>query len=497
MKQQKPQLSFWQIWNMSFGFLGIQFGFALQNANVSRIFQTLGAPVEDLAFLWLAAPVTGLIVQPIIGYMSDKTWNRMGRRRPYFLFGAIFASLALIYMPHSPVLWVAAGMLWILDASINVSMEPFRAFVGDMLPEKQRTKGFAMQSFFIGIGAIVASFMPWIMTNWLGVSNTAPPGIVPDSVMYSFWIGGAILFTAVLWTVMSTREKKWDKFQAEQRELAEPEKETRSAESYLKWGGLFVALGLVSSLLVHLFTLDPKLHVLSGLSVGVGLLQLVAGVFLQRGKTENGIYQVAHDLFHMPKTMAQLAVVQFFSWFALFSLWIYGTSAVTSHHYGTEDTTTALYNQGADWVGVLFGAYNGFAALAAFAIPVLARWTSRKQAHMINLCLGAVGLISFLVVREPVWLLVSMVGVGCAWASILSMPYAILSCSLPAHKMGIYMGIFNFFIVIPQIVAVSVLGLMLNVLFDGQAIYILITGGVSFLVAAAATLLVNDEGVEA
>ncbi len=503
---QKPQLSFWQIWNMSFGFLGIQFGFALQNANVSRIFQTLGAPIDDLAILWLAAPVTGLIVQPIIGYMSDKTWSRRwGRRRPYFLVGAILASAALFYMPHSPALWVAAGMLWILDASINLSMEPFRAFVGDMLPERQRTRGFAMQSFFIGVGAIVASFMPWIMSNWLGVSNTAPAGVVPDSVVYAFWVGGAVLLLAVLWTVFTTREYSpeemaaFERYQQEQKAQAptQPERENRSVTSYLGWGGAFVATGALGALLVQSFGLDPKLHVLAALVLGIGILQMLAGVLLNRGRTGNGIYQVAHDLFHMPRTMAQLAVVQFFSWFALFSLWIYGTSAVTSFHYGTSDTSSQLYNDGADWVGVLFGAYNGFAALAAFFIPVLARWTSRKQAHMINLGLGAAGLISFVIIRDPVWLMLSMVGVGFAWASILSVPYAILSCSLPSHKMGVYMGIFNFFIVIPQIIAVSVLGLMLSALFDGEPIYILVTGGVSFLIAAAATLLVTDEGTEA
>lgn len=504
--KQKPQLSFWQIWNMSFGFLGIQFGFALQNANVSRIFQTLGAPIDDLAILWLAAPVTGLIVQPIIGYMSDKTWSRRwGRRRPYFLVGAILASLALFYMPHSPALWVAAGMLWILDASINISMEPFRAFVGDMLPERQRTRGFAMQSFFIGVGAIVASFMPWIMTNIIGISNTAPAGIVPDSVIYSFWLGGAVLLLAVLWTVFTTREYSpdemaaFDRFQQEQKAqaAAAPVRVSRNAGSYFNWGGAFMVAGIIGATLVYILELDPKLHVLAALVLGIGALQLLAGLLLKQGRTENGIYQVAHDLFHMPKTMAQLAVVQFFSWFALFSLWIYGTSAVTSFHYGTSDTSSKLYNDGADWVGVLFGAYNGFAALAAFFIPVLARWTSRKHTHMVNLGLGAAGLISFVIIRDPVWLMLSMVGVGFAWASILSMPYAILSCSLPSHKMGVYMGIFNFFIVIPQIIAVSVLGLMLRVLFDDQPIYILVTGGVSFLIAAGTTLLVTDEGTEA
>lgn len=500
--KQKPQLSFWQIWNMSFGFLGIQFGFALQNANVSRIFQTLGAPIDDLAILWLAAPLTGLLVQPVIGYMSDKTWTRLGRRRPYFLVGAVLASLSLLYMPHSPVLWVAAGMLWILDASINISMEPFRAFVGDMLPERQRTRGFTMQSFFIGVGAITASFMPWIMSNWIGVSNTAEAGVVPDSVIYSFWLGGAVLLIAVLWTVFSTKEyspEQLEAFERHQSELraAAPETEARSVNSYFSWGGAFAATGVLFGILIELLNLDPKLQVLAILVAAIGLLQLLAGWMLQRGRVENGIYQVAHDLFHMPKTMAQLAVVQFFSWFALFALWIYGTSAVTSYHYGTLDPTTPVFNEGADWVGVLFGVYNGFAAVAAFAIPVLARWSSRKGAHMINLCLGAAGLISFLFIRDPAWLLLSMVGVGFAWASILSMPYAILSCSLPAHKMGVYMGIFNFFIVIPQIVAVSILGLMLQSLFDGQSIYILVTGGFSFLVAAAATLLVSDEGAEA
>lgn len=503
MIKQKPSLSFWQIWNMSFGFLGIQFGFALQNANVSRIFQTLGAPIDDLALLWLAAPITGLLVQPIIGYLSDNTWNRFGRRRPYFLCGALLASLALIYMPHSPVLWIAAGMLWLLDASINIAMEPFRAFVGDMLPEKQRTKGFAMQSFFIGTGAIVASFLPWIMTNWLGVSNTAAPGVVPDSVIYAFWIGGAVLLLSVLWTVLSTREYSpeelaaFERYQQAQKAASELAVETRSVQSYHTWGLGFVVAGAILAAAVYSLGLEKEIFVLAGLSAAIGGLQMAAGYLLSRGQTSNGIYQVAHDLFHMPKTMAQLAVVQFFSWFALFSLWIYATSAVTSHHYHTLDTTSKLYNDGADWVGVLFGAYNGFAALAAVVIPLLARKLGRKGAHMVNLCLGAAGLISFIVIRDPLWLLLSMVGVGFAWASILSMPYAILSCSLPAHKMGVYMGIFNFFIVIPQIIAGSLLGLILNKLFNGEAIWVLVAGGISFLLAALATALVNDQGVAA
>ena len=489
---------------MSFGFLGIQFGFALQNANVSRIFQTLGAHKDELAILWLAAPVTGLLIQPIVGYLSDKTWSKhLGRRRPYFLVGAVLASLALLYMPHSSVLWVAAGMLWILDASINISMEPFRAFVGDLLPERQRTRGFAMQSFFIGVGAVVASAMPWIMTNWMGISNTAPPGVVPDSVVYSFGLGAVVLLLAVLWTVFTTKEYSpeevaaFEQFQAEKKDLASQEKDARSYRSIASYwyGGLgMAALGGLGALMIYALVLDWKLQVLAALVLAIGFLQLLAGELLRRGMTDNGIYQVAHDLFHMPKTMAQLALVQFFSWFALFSLWIYGTSAVTSYHYGTEDTTSALYNEGADWVGILFGAYNGFAALAAYAIWFLAQRLGRKNTHMLNLTIGGLGLVSFVFIKDPRWLMLSMAGVGIAWASILSMPYAILSCSLPSNKMGVYMGIFNFFIVIPQIVAVSVLGLMLNALFGGEPIYILVMAGVSFFVAGLATLWVQDEG---
>lgn len=496
---KKPQLSFWQIWNMCFGFIGIQFGFALQNANVSRIFQTLGAAIDDIPILWIAAPVTGLIVQPIIGYMSDKTWNRLGRRRPYFLYGALAASFALFFMPHSPVLWIAAGMLWIMDASINVAMEPFRAFVGDMLPEEQRTTGFAMQSFFIGIGAVVASALPWMMTNWFEVSNTAAEGVIPDAVIYSFYWGGAVLLVAVLWTVISTREyspEQLEAFSRYQESLPGAYVSTSHDKpvAYLGIGIACLLIGAIGSTVIAQAQLDQQLYIL-GIGVTLfGAMLVLASQLQQRQKTDNGFYQIIDDLFRMPDTMKQLAVVQFFSWFALFSMWIYATSAVTSFHYGTGDTTTTAYNTGADWVGVLFAAYNGFAALAAFAIPVLARFTSRKTAHAINLCFGGIGLISFIFIQNPVWLIVSMIGVGFAWASILSMPYAILSCSLPARKMGVYMGIFNFFIVIPQILAASILGLIVRELFSGNTIYALVCGGVFMFLAAVATLWVKDRG---
>jgi maltose/moltooligosaccharide transporter len=429
----KPKLSFWQIWNMSFGFLGIQFGFALQNANVSRIFETLGAGIDEIPILWIAAPVTGLLVQPIVGYYSDRTWNRFGRRRPFFLFGAIFASLALIMMPNSSALWIAAGLLWIMDASINVSMEPFRAFVGDMLPNDQLTKGFAFQSFFIGIGAVIASALPYMMTNWFGIPNTAPEGQIPASVEISFYLGALAFLGAVIWTVIKSKEYS-------PQELAAYHPEQVSEE-----------------------------------------------------KPGSGLSTVIKDFMSMPKTMAQLAIVQFFSWFALFSMWIYTTAAVTKHIYSSTDPTSVLYNEGADWVGICFAAYNGFAAIFAFTLPVLAKHTSRKITHMICLTAGGAGLISIFFISDPMMLIVSMIGVGLAWSSILSMPYAILAGSLPASKMGLYMGIFNFFIVIPQILAAGILGYITKNMFGGEAIYTLVFGGCSMIIAAVLTMLVKDK----
>ncbi len=428
----KPRLSFWQIWNMSFGFLGIQFGFALQNANVSRIFETLGASKDELPILWLAAPVTGLLVQPIIGYYSDRTWHKKwGRRRPFFAIGAILATIALFLMPNSAALWMAVVMLWLMDASINISMEPFRAFVGDMLPNEQRTSGFAMQSFFIGLGAIIASALPYIMTNWLGISNVAEEGGIPDSVKWSFYIGGIAYFLAVMWTVFKTEEYPPDDIEALRAENASK------------------------------------------------------GVF-------TGLKESFMGIFKMPKTMVQLAFVQFFSWFALFGMWIFTTSAVTSHIYHTSDTTSALYNEGADWVGICFAVYNGIAAVVAFLLPVVAKKLSRRMTHLLALFCGGIGLISIYFITDPNLILVSMIGVGIAWASILSMPYAMLSSILPANKMGYYMGVFNFFIVIPQIIAAGILGFMLKNFFGNESINALIIGGVSMFLAGILCLIVQD-----
>ena len=496
----KPRLSFWDVWNMSFGFLGIQFGFALQNANVSRIFETLGASVENIPILWIAAPVTGLLVQPVVGYFSDRTWNRLGRRRPYFLGGAILASLALVAMPNSPTLWVAAGMLWIMDASINISMEPFRAFVGDNLPSEQRTTGFAMQSFFIGTGAVVASALPWLLTEQFGVSNEAPRGVIPDSVRLSFYLGAAVFFVAVLWTVIRSKEYSPEEMALfeDNQEREGQAKDLRTAEEYaqngarqLRLGWILLAVGAVFSAWLAREELYQVMILSAGIGV-VGVLLVVGGLMQRGGKYDNGFVTILNDFQDMPHTMKQLAWVQFFSWFALFAMWIYTTAAVTSHIYGTHDTTSALYNEGANWVGVAFGAYNGVAAVVAFAIPVLAKRTSRKIAHAICLVCGAVGLLSIFVISEPRFLLGSMVGVGIAWASILSMPYAILTGSLPPSKMGYYMGVFNFFIVIPQIVAAAILGFFVGRFFGGEAIYALLVGGASLVLAGALTLFVED-----
>lgn len=498
---KKKRLSFWEIWNMSFGFLGIQFGFALQNANVSRIFETLGAKVEDIPILWIAAPITGLIVQPIIGHLSDKTWNRFGRRRPYFMIGALFTTLALFFMPNSPSLWIAAGMLWIMDASINISMEPFRAFVGDNLPTEQRTMGFAMQSFFIGIGAVVASALPYILTNWFGVSNIAGEGMIPQSVKLSFYIGGVVLLASVLYTVFTSKE-----YSPEELAAFEEEKERSSgvktivkapvtSSQFFKNGAIWTVIGLAATFLImftNLGTQNGQLYIVSGLLVIFGVILIFSGLIRGKADEPTGLVGVMNDLLHMPRTMGQLAVVQFFSWLAFYAMWIYTTPAITQHVYGTIDSTSALYNQGANWVGVLFAVYNGVSALTAFLLPLIARHVGRKATHTVALVLGGISFISLYFIKDPTMLLIPMVGVGFAWASILSMPYAILTGALPAGKMGTYMGIFNFFIVIPQILAASILGSITRDLFHGQVILTLVLAGCSLILGGISVFFVQD-----
>jgi maltose/moltooligosaccharide transporter len=498
--RRKPQLDFWQLWNMSFGYVGIQFGFALQNGNVSRIFETLGAKVENIPILWIAAPVSGLLVQPIIGHMSDNTWNRMGRRKPYFLFGAILSSLALLLMPNSPALWVAAGMLWMMDAAINVTMQPFRAFIGDMLPDEQRTQGFAVQTFFIGASSVVASVAPYLFTKFLHLANTAPAGQIPQSVKWSFYIGGIAFVLTVLWTFFKVRE-----YSPEEQELfsiadggtAGPdESETKlDARACYREGAALLVIGILFTYIVKVLSWYQGLYILSfGVAI-FGVLQLVAARRSRSGKS-GGMVEIIQDLRNMPSTMKQLALVTMLTWFAMFAMFIYSTSAVTSFHFGSTDPRSELYNNGANWVGVLMAVYNGVAAVVAFLLPVVARKTSRVATHVVCLVIGGIGLMSMYVFKTPNMLLLSMTAVGIAWASLLTVPYAILSSAVSHKKMGVYMGMFNLFVVIPQILAAALLGLLVRTVFHGQAIYAIVLGGAAMVLSGLLMAFVKDHPKE-
>ncbi len=426
----KPRLSFWQIWNMSFGFLGIQFGWGLQLANMSPIYKYLHAEESSLPYLWLAGPITGLIIQPIIGSMSDRTWNKLGRRRPYFLAGAILASVALFFMPDSSAVWMAAGLLWILDASINITMEPFRAFVADKLPEEQRTLGFVMQSFFIGIGQTLANALPYLFTT-LGVVGVMASGI-PLSVDYSFKIGAIVFLVAVLWTVITTKEYPPEDMEAFERLRRE------------KKGCL------------------------------------------------GGFAEIFSSVAEMPTTMKQLAVVQFFTWFALPCMWQFFGIAVARHVFGAPNETSPLFAQGTEWGGLCFAVYNVVCFLVAFMLPSLANATSRKVVHIVALVCGGLGLISVFFITNKFMLFASMAGVGIAWASILSMPYVILSTAVPPARMGVYMGVFNLFIVIPQIVMSLIVPRIYNNLLGGDPRNAVVLGGISLLIAAVTVWGVRD-----
>ncbi len=427
---EKPRLSFWQIWNMSFGFLGIQFGWGLQIANMSPIYKYLHAEESSLPYLWLAGPITGLIIQPIIGSMSDRTWNRLGRRRPYFLVGAILASIALFFMPDSSAVWMAAGLLWILDASINITMEPFRAFVADKLPEEQRTLGFVMQSFFIGIGQTLANALPFLFAA-LGVVGVMATGI-PLAVEYSFKIGAGVFLIAVLWTVVTTKEYPPHDLEAFERMKRE-----------------------------------------------------------RRGVLA-GFKEIFSAIAEMPSTMKQLAVVQFFTWFALPCMWQFFGLAVARHVFLAPNETSPLFADAVYWGGLCFGAYNVACFVIAFLLPSLAKATSRRTVHLVALVCGGLGLISVLFIANKYMLFLSMAGVGIAWASILSMPYVMLSTAVPPWRMGVYMGVFNLFIVIPQIVQSFVVSNIFNNVLGGDPRNAVVLGGVSLLVSAATVLGVRD-----
>ena len=445
---EKRRLSFWEIWNMSFGFLGIQMGFALQNANASRILQIFGADVHELSWFWIIAPLMGLIVQPIIGHYSDKTWGKFGRRKPFFLVGALLASIGLILMPQAeifiaflPALLVGAGMLMIMDASFNIAMEPFRALVGDNLRTDQRTLGFSVQTALIGFGAVIGSWLPYVLTNWFGVSNKNEDGSVPMHLILSFVIGAIILVASILVSIFATKEYSPEELAQFEDEMVH--QQTKAADT------------------------NPK---------------------------KSSLLDIFDDFRKMPTTMRQLSWVQFFSWFGLFGMWVFTTPAIAHHIYGLPitDSKSEAYQNAGDWVGVLFGIYNLVSAFYAFALPYIAKKFGRKLTHSISLIIGGFGLISIYFVPNEDWLVLSMIGVGIAWASILSMPYAILAGSISPMKMGVYMGIFNFFIVIPQIINALIGGPLVKYLYNDNAIFALVTSGVSFLIAAVLVVKVQD-----
>jgi maltose/moltooligosaccharide transporter len=488
---EKPRQGFWGLWNISFGFFGIQIGFALQNANMSRIFQSLGTSVDDLAFLWIAAPLTGLIVQPLIGHFSDRTWTRLGRRRPFFLAGAVLATLALFGMPNAPVLFVAALLLWVLDASLNISMEPFRAFVGDMLDKKQQTAGYAFQTAFIGAGAVLGSLAPKLLTDVLDLSNTAAPGVVPDSVRWAFYLGGAALFSAVLWTVLTTREYPPEQLAGFDTAVATVDDSAPHVASPL--GAAWALVGAGVCVAVAAFGLDKPVYVLGGMLIAFGLAQIASRWWRARGE-RNVLTHVINDLATMPAVMRRLAVVQLFTWSALFIMWIYTTPVVAQNFFGSADPTSAAYNRGADWVGELFAIYNGIAALWAFAMPALAARIGRARTHIVGLLAGALGYASFLFLHSPEALVGSMVLIGIAWGSILTMPYAILARTLPPAKLGVYMGLFNIFIVVPQLIVSSIMGTVLRLFAPGNPL--LAMGIAAGVLALAAAAMVGVDGAD-
>ncbi|MBA3939982.1 MAG: MFS transporter [Sphingopyxis sp.] len=490
----KPRQGFAGLWNISFGFFGIQIGFALQNANMSRIFQSLGEDIEKLPGLWVAAPLTGLLVQPVIGHMSDRTWlGRLGRRRPYFLAGAILAAIALFVMPESPAIWFAAMMLWILDASLNISMEPFRAFVGDMLGKDQHSVGYAVQTAFIGAGAVVGSLFPALMEA-MGVANVAPPGQIPDTVRYAFWFGGIALFLAVLWTIVTTQEYDPQQMAAFEPAGADAALAPRALAEHSYAGSFgWIAAGVVVILIQVELALLREVLLLGALLIGYGLANLVAIALARRGRERNMLASIVGDFAGMPLLMKRLALVQFFTWSALFIMWINTTPIVAQYHFGTTDAASAAYQAAGNWVGELFAIYNAVAAVSALTLlPWLSRRLGQARTHMVGLACGAIGYASFFWLRDPTHLIVSEIFIGIFWASVLAMPYAILASSLPQAKLGIYMGLFNIFVVIPQLLVATVMGSIMKAFFPAEPIYTMAFAAAALLFALLAMTRVEE-----
>ena len=490
---RRPRLTIGQIWNMCCGLFGVQIVWGLQNGSTTRIFQTLGAELDQLPILWIAAPITGLLVQPLIGHWSDRTWGPLGRRRPFLLAGAILTAIALVAMPNAASIWAASLALWLLTASINIAAEPFRALVADALPEDQRTEGFAVQVFFIGAGAVFASALPWILTHWFGVTATAPPGVLPPSVRLTFYLGAIGLLAAVAWTVITTAERPPASLAADAPDRIDHAVPTITGSATLiRSGFLWIAGGICIAGLAWAQSLERELYVLATIAFVFGVAQLAAVALRRRGRHSLGVFEIVEDILHMPRVLQHLAVVQFFTWTALFATWIYTVPAVAAHHYHSADPSSAAYNAAADWVGVLFAGYNGVAAVAALALPWLAERIGRRNVYAVSLLLGAIGLAGFVVIDDPRWLWLPTVGIGCAWAAILALPYAMLASVVPPKKMGVYMGIHNMFLVLPQLVAATVLGAIVHRLLDNQALLALGLAAAAMAVAALAALTIPE-----
>lgn len=497
----KPNLPLLAIFNMAIGFFGLQIGFALQNANASRIFSSLGAEASSLALFWLAGPVTGLVIQPIVGYFSDKTWTRFGRRRPYFLLGALLASIALIFMPYSAALWIAASSLWILDSAINISMEPFRAFVGDNLNTKQRTLGYAIQGFFIGAGGYVGSKLPEWATAF-GASNSAENLAVPDSVKLAFIIGAGLLSVSVLWTVIFSKEYSPDELKrfedADTSKLADARKATRAIPSPKAFAKAAICFGLVSAATFVLIRLNVAERQLAVFATMVGILALLLAYNsfrLNAGRPSGMVGTLMDDLATMPTIMKRLALVQFCSWFAFFTLWVYLQPSVTSYHFGTTDTSSQAFGDGSLAVNNIFAVYSLVAWGFSLCIPLLTRLLGLKLTYALSLIIGGLAFISiWLFPVNLFW--VSAVGIGIVWASILTLPYAVLADALPAGRMGTYMGIFNYFIVIPQLVVGTIMGTVLTKLLGGESILTLVVAGFVMMLGAVLLVFVPYEEAE-
>jgi len=478
--------------NMCCGLLGVQIVWGLQNANTSRIFQTLGANLDELPILWIAAPITGLLVQPIIGHLSDRTWGPLGRRRPYLLGGALVSAVALILMPNVASVWAASLMLWLLTGAINVAMEPFRALVADGVPEEQRTTAFALQVVFIGVGAVFASALPWVLSHWFGLAGDAPPGILPPSVRAAFYIGAVGLLVSVGVTVATTAERPPESLVSDSEALGRAEWASDSMATLVRNGTIWVGVAAAIGALTAVEGYRRELYLIAGIAGLLGIGQWLTAWSARRGARPTGLLEIIDDVLHMPDLLRRLAVVQFFTWFGLFAMWIYAVPAVAADSGTGSDPASAGYNAIADWVGVMFAFYNAVAAIGAFALPRLVARIGRREAHAACLFLGAAGLLGFALVTAPQWLWLPALGIGCAWASILSAPYAMVSSAVPPTRMGVYMGIHNVFVVLPQLVAAALLGWTVDRLFGGQPAMALILAAASLAIAAAFALTIPD-----